>query len=123
MATLAEARTAVAAALVAAGLDVLDGSGDPPYARVFSGTVDPATIVMGRMEAQQRTVLLGGAWDSAAAADQLDTITQTALVAVRALAGYRVVSIGTATVLNAGTPQNPRNMIGRELITSTLITL
>jgi hypothetical protein len=89
--SIVAARAELIGALIAAGVRATDTpGGDPPYAYVTGdGTSDPSRVVTGQIEAAFRVVLVGGAWDEAAAARELDTLKDAFLSAVRDLDGWR----------------------------------
>ena len=89
--TIAQARAALIAALVAKGIRASSTpGGDTPYAWVTGdGTGDLTRVVTGQVTASFRTVMIGGAIDDEAAAAELDLLKQSYLEAVRDLDGFR----------------------------------
>lgn len=95
MTTLVEARAELIAALHTAGA-AADAAPmtEPPYIYVTREGADTTRLAAGLVAADYRLVCVGGAFDTAAAARELDTLVQLALVTVRALDGWRVGEVG-----------------------------
>jgi hypothetical protein len=96
MTTMVEARAELITALTTAGARATSkpGDGSPPYVLVQFDGGDPAHIMRGAVQADYRLTLIGGLWDAAAAAEQLDTLCQTVLTTLRELPGWIVGTMG-----------------------------
>lgn len=95
MTTVGGARAELVVALVAAGVQgVTAPLAEPPYAYVTREGIEPSRIVAGQVDVGFTIRLVAGAFDSAAAADQLDADLQTTLRVLRELAGWSVGSTG-----------------------------
>ena len=92
MTTLVEARAEIIDALSDAGARATSTPGGmaPPYVLVQFDGGDPAQVMRGAVQADYRLSLVGGLWDAAAAAGQLDTLCQTVLTTLRELPGWIV---------------------------------
>lgn len=83
------------AALIAAGVrGETAPTADAPYALVLRDGVTPARVVAGQVDAAFTVRLVAGAWDSGAAADQLDADLQATLQAIRELDGWVLGDVG-----------------------------
>lgn len=95
MTTFVEARQEAIDGLIADGIRAQgDPSGDPPYIWVTFDGGDPTHLLRGAVTADYRLVLVGGGWEQAGAARELDTLRQAALEWLREADGWRVGAIG-----------------------------
>ena len=98
MSSLAATRSALAAAIEAAGVRL--DTPDPPSARiVLRGVTVGAGAVRGQSPATFGIVCLGGAWDSTAAADSLAALVGDVLTAIRALPGVGLGDVSGERIL------------------------
>lgn len=95
MTDVSEARGELVEALNDAGVrGVKAPLAEPPYAFVTRDGIAPARIVAGQVDATFTVRLVAGAFDSEAAADQLDADLQTTLQVIRELDGWTVGPVG-----------------------------
>lgn len=95
MTTVSEARTELVLALTMAGVrGVKAPLAEPPYAFVTRTGLAPTRIVAGQGDMEFTVRLVAGAFDSEAAADQLDKDLQTTLETIRGLDGWVVGEVG-----------------------------
>ena len=96
MTTMAEARAEVIEALTTAGARATSrpGDGAPPYVLVQFEGGDPGHLARGAVQADYRLTIVGGLWDAAGAAGQIDSVCQIVLTTLRELPGWIVGAIG-----------------------------
>jgi hypothetical protein len=95
MTTFAEARDELIDALTTAGaLAVADPGADTPYVLVTFDGGNATRIVAGKVLADYRLVLVGGGWETAGSAHELDVLRQTCLTVLRGLDGWQVGQLG-----------------------------
>lgn len=113
MATLAERRAELAAALADAGVRVADAGGREavPYALIYGAGI-AAQYRGNQVEASFRVVLVAGKADAAAMSAELGNAQLVALGAVRELAGWRLEATGPDTI---------RAIAGLEYLTADLV--
>ena len=93
MTTVADARAEMIDALKTAGVAAGPTPGEPPYIYVAGDGIEPTRVVAGQADATFRLVMIGGAWDEAAAAAELDVLKQAALTTVRGMAAWAMGAI------------------------------
>ena len=100
MTSLADARSTLATALETAGVTVSPTVGRlaPPMAIIFGAGIDPAHLVRGQVEAGLRVMLVSAKADQESAIADLGDMVLLTIAAVRALAGYRLGTIGVDTI-------------------------
>lgn len=83
------------AAIATAGLRASDTpGGDTPYAYVTGdGLGEGRTVVSGQLPASFRVIVIGGGWDDAGAAREVDNGVQIVLGAIRDLPGWRLMGV------------------------------
>ena len=95
MTTLAQARAELIAAYTAASIRATSTpGGEPPYVLVAGGGIDAEHIIRGQTEATFRSVLVAGGFEDTKSAAELDALKLGALGVLRALAGWRLGTIG-----------------------------
>jgi hypothetical protein len=121
MTALVDAPAELADALTDAGLRVAGIAGlDPPAAVIVAeGVPDLRSIGRGQVRAQWRVVLVAGAWDSDAAAGQLNAMRATALGVLAGLDGWQLDLVSAdAVVALAGS-----DLLGCDVLTSRMCDL
>jgi len=95
MTTFAAARQEAIDGLIADGVRaVAEPFGDPPYVYVTFDGGDPEQVMRGAVTADYRFVLVGGGWEEAGAAKELDALRQSVVEWLRDTPGWVVGSIG-----------------------------
>lgn len=95
MTTFVDARQEAIAGLLAAGVRAQgDPAGDPPYVYVAFDGGDPTHLMRGSVRADYRLTLVGGGWEEAGAARELDVLRQSVLTWLRDTPGWIVGAIG-----------------------------
>lgn len=114
MTTIADARAELTTALEAADLVVAPALGRvaSPYAIAFGAGIDAAHILRGQVEAGLRVMLVSGRADQAASFTDLSDMILATVGAIRALAGWRLGTIGADTI---------RVIIGIEYLTADVV--
>ena len=95
MTTVAQARGELITALRSAGVSASGAPmTEPPYVYVTREGGDTSRVMSGQVQVDYRCVCVGGAWDTEAAAAELDNLVQTVLQTVRGLDGWHVGELG-----------------------------
>lgn len=97
MTTFATARAELATALASVGNGATSAVGKKavPYVLLAGGGAEPSQVVRGAVDASFRIILVAGKWEADTSADELDTMKQAAMTALRTLNGWRVESLGS----------------------------